>query len=268
MFNYIYLKIKTLAHRFELLRIAHKHNSKSNLPPYLFWKILKNPRQYESLIIFSLFIRNKDKLELIDIGANIGLFSASFEKFFNNIKCIHLFEPHKILNDQIESRVRSSKKIYNYLLASNKHKRKIYFDQEHLEFSSAYKYTDSSNKLFKSKNLKTKNLITRKLDDFYRNLNDDTFKIMKIDTQGMEYEILKGSSKILKSISLIKIECSFASEFKEQDPSFPKICSILQKSDFYPIHFEFYSNEISYLAFERDVIFVKKNYLDFLYLDN
>lgn len=268
MFNYIYLKIKTLSHRLELLRIVNRHNSVFNLPPYLFWKILKNPRHYESLIILSLFIRNKDKLELIDIGANIGLFSESFEKFFNNIKFIHLFEPHKILNDQIESRVRSSKKIYNYLLASNKHKRKMYFDPEYLEFSSAYKYNDYANKLFKSKNFKTKNLITRKLDDFYRNLNDDTFKIMKIDTQGMEYEILKGSSKILKSISLIKIECSFTPEFKEQDPSFPKICSILQKSDFYPVHFEFYSDQISYLAFERDVIFAKKDLLNFLYFDN
>ena len=262
MFNYIYLKVKTLAHRLELLRILHKHNSKSNLPPYLFWKVLKNPRQYDSLIIFSLFIEKINKIELIDIGANIGLFSESFEKFFNNIKCIHLFEPHKILNDQIESRVRSNKKIYNCLLAANKHKREFHYNPEQLELSSSYKYNENTNKLYKLNNFQTKKIITNKLDDFYKNLNDDTFKIMKIDAQGMEYEILKGGSKILKSISLIKIECSFTPEFKEQDPSFPKICSILQKSDFYPIHFEFFSNEISYLAFERDVIFVKKNLLN------
>ena len=65
------------------------------------------------------------------------------------------------------------------------------------------------------------------------NLNKQTKPILlKIDTQGYELEVLKGSE--LKYVKYILIECSFIKFYKNQ-PLFKEINKFLKKKNFYMV---------------------------------
>ena len=58
-----------------------------------------------------------------------------------------------------------------------------------------------------------------------------TQSILKIDTQGYEYEILKGSKKALKKIKLVQIELSLVELYQGQK-NLEKIIEFLKKNKF------------------------------------
>ena len=102
------------------------------------------------------------------------------------------------------------------------------------------------------------------------NLNFDfnNQSVLKVDVQGFEVEVLKGALNSLVKFDLIIIECSFVSEYLETEPSFSEIVKILRINNFFPLIFQNFSKSISNYAFERDVIFVKKNLLNKIFYKN
>jgi hypothetical protein len=104
-----------------------------------------------------------------------------------------------------------------------------------------------------------------RLDNFQFNPSGAKL-FVKIDVQGFEVEVIRGGLNTLKMAEVVLLECSFANEYTGKEPSFAPICSMLKDCDLYPIVFQDFRRSLSNYAFERDVIFVKRDLLDNIWL--
>tara|TARA_E500000178_G_C16912341_1_gene703267 strand:+ start:339 stop:1070 length:732 start_codon:yes stop_codon:yes gene_type:complete len=150
-------------------------------------------------------IFKKEKLNIIDIGANTGQSIKRFQKLFNNSK-IYSIEPSKNAFNEL-SRFYSNKKnifLFNFAIGI-KNEKKIFFDYQNNVLSSFYKL----NKLNKSSQRFEKQTVkVLTLDKFCKKNKLSKVHILKIDTQGNETKVLKGASKCIKKeiFSLIEVE--------------------------------------------------------------
>jgi len=170
----------------------------------------------------------KKKLTVIDVGANVGQSVDRFLKLFSKVE-IWSFEPYiknyEILKEK-ETKI-ASLKCFNLGLGDKKKKIPFYLQQDSGS-CSAYKLNlkDKNLKLRKKKNyLKDKNTFSIKQNikiNTKTNINIDTLDnvckinninfihILKIDTQGYELKVLKGSKNILAKTLIIEAEIIFS----------------------------------------------------------
>ena len=136
---------------------------------------------------------------IIDIGANIGLWSLAFKTIFKNAN-FYLIEPNKNHNQILKN---VSKNIYNYVL---------YSKAKYINFYHTDEFNGTGNSIYKEKSnifFKKIKIKTNTLDNFfYKKLKKKKIDLIKIDTQGSELEILKGARECLKINDRIIIEIS------------------------------------------------------------
>lgn len=89
------------------------------------------------------------------------------------------------------------------------------------------------------------------IDDFFKSVN---FDIIKIDTQGSEYNILVGGKNHLPKCTSLWIETSTVEQYEGQK-THDEIVEFLDSEGFFPIR-ELVHGE---LPIEKDVIFMNKN---------
>ena len=198
--------------------------------------------------IFNFLIkRNFTKFKtMFDIGAHKGESIKSFTKFFK-IEKIYSFEAsplsYNILRNTLPN-ITSNQKgtdicIENLAIGSEIKKIQI----KHLKESSSSTIKDinSKSKYFKKKKI----LFGFNAKNFYQNITIDqttidkyvkTKKIeqidfLKIDTEGYEYEILKGASENLKNIKIILFEHHY-DDMINKGYKFSDINNILLKNNF------------------------------------
>ncbi len=135
----------------------------------------------------------------IDIGANIGLWSKDFTAFFSRTIC---FEPNTSCLDCLKKNINISKaKIYNFALGSKNSNGYLYCPQS----------TGGSSLINQTKYLGVDKLGNEiwdkfKVDTPKQKVNIKTLdslelidiSFIKIDVQGYEFEVLKGSVDTLK----------------------------------------------------------------------
>ena len=173
-----------------------------------------NEQQYVSqinaLIDYKKTI-NKELINIIDVGANIGQTTIAFAK--NDGVRVFSFEPYPDSFNYLKSNVHSNKlnnvNLFPFGLYSRNETKNIgaprgisffkYFDLENLGMKSIYHVNDKS-ALFAE---------FKKADDC-KELNQlKSIDIVKIDVEGAEYDVLKGFEKLLrKHKPLLKIEFS------------------------------------------------------------
>jgi FkbM family methyltransferase len=180
-------------------------------------------------------IIGKTKLSFADIGASGDLQNRlkKFKKFFK----IFLFEPNYDEYEKLKKKYKKKNvkiKIYKYALGNKNQKKKLYITQGPYQtsflkpnFSLVNKYENS--KRFKIN--KTSIVNCKKLDGFR-----DNFDIIKIDTQGFNYEVLQGAKKKLKNILAIEIEAEFVQIYKKQK-LFEDTKKFLEKKNFFFVDF-------------------------------
>lgn len=180
-------------------------------------------------------IIGKTKLSFADIGASGDLQNRlkKFKKFFK----IFLFEPNYDEYKKLKKKYKKKNvriKIYKYALGNRNKKKKLYITQGPYQtsflkpnFSLVNKYENS--KRFKIN--KTSIVSCQKLDSFR-----DNFDIIKIDTQGFNYEVLQGAKKKLKNILAIEIEAEFVQIYKKQK-LFEDTKKFLEKKNFFFVDF-------------------------------
>ena len=163
----------------------------------------------EESIVKNLYKENIKIDTIFDVGANKGFWSDYFYKFFNKSK-FFLFEitPSrlKILN-KIDIK---NFNIINFGLAE-KDKDLFFYD---------YSSLDGENSIFntrpdtKSKKIKSKFLAG---DTFCKKNNINFIDFLKIDVEGMEYEVLKGFNNMLKNkkIKIIQFEYTIANSISK-----------------------------------------------------
>ena len=192
---------------------------------------------------------------LIDIGAHKGEFLSSFLNQ-NKIKRIYCFEPQQKIFIILKKKFSKIKKIklFNFALGNFTGKKKIY--ESNLS-SAATLSTFNKNSYY----LKLKNLLLKNYKNSINEINQKTFDnvflkhdlkktFLKIDVEGYEYQVLKGSKKRIKEIDYILIEQQF---FNQYNNSFKNVKNFLIRNNFQIVK-NFYFPTLHY----KDILFVNK----------
>tara|TARA_B100001996_G_C18514758_1_gene536893 strand:- start:100 stop:822 length:723 start_codon:yes stop_codon:yes gene_type:complete len=159
---------------------------------------------------------------VLDCGANIGAFLMALNEFEKDINYI-AFEPDANIYECLKLNTKNSHnvKLYNFGLSNLSSKNtNFYIDSDH---------GDSSLEKFNS-NSEIK-IETKTLDE----LKIKKIKLLKIDAEGHELEVLLGSKKTLKEIEYITIDVG--EESKLNKITLPKVNNFLLKNKFELIDF-------------------------------
>ena len=206
-----------------------------NTISYLFSNICNEEKFLKSFL-------KKKNIRFIDAGGNLGAYIDFLEKNFD-IKDAYIFEPSKDCNIYLQKNYKKEYSIINQAL-SNKNEKRIFFENEVLSQSSLIKKSNNFNKNFKIK--KSYSIKCTTLDNFYKkNKKNYDFDILKIDCEGEDFNILKGSTNLLKNkkIKLIKIEI-------ENNNKLVEIINLLSKYNYSLktiTKTKFYKNELVFL---------------------
>jgi len=151
---------------------------------------------------------------VFDIGANTGGYSEQIRKYFPN-STIHSFEPNpdifKVLKN---SATNSNVKIYNIGLSDKIGKSKLwdFADEAKLKSTQPTSTLSSLNKevitKYHKQKAKSYEIKLDTVDNFCKKNKIGRIDFMKIDTEGSEYEILKGAKAMLSKnkVKIIQFE--------------------------------------------------------------
>lgn len=221
---------------------------------YRFYSNIKKILNYEN---------NDKKLHFIDVGANDGWFARIIMRFFNNAR-ITSFEPLKSQHIFLKnlSKENSNFKFHTFALGQIKGNNDI-TEYKTTGLSSlksidySYNYDDRH---FSQEIVDIYQVPVYRLDDFLRkSLKNDEINILKIDTQGFELEVLKGSTGLINQnkIKYIIIELMTIRKYSKAS-LYDKILDFLHSHGFYLLDFHqsYYEQDTGLLS-EFDAIFKK-----------
>ena len=158
----------------------------------------------------------KDNDLVIDCGANVGELYFSLLLNTQNIEYV-AFEPDPAAFECLSLNINNkSDNLYNFALSSNEGKMKFYLDT----FGA-----NSSIEHFGSEEFIT--VETKTLDSF----NFENIKLIKLEAEGHEIEVLKGSVNTLKNTEYITVDYG-PEKGKEGNMTLPEVTNFLFKENF------------------------------------
>ena len=185
--------------------------------------------------IISFFKKNLEhKLTtLIDVGAHKGETILDFLNYFEFINIYSFEASNKTFNDlklrlkKIKKRFNSTNiEIFNFGVG-NSNKKNIFYEQLDSN-SSTFNIIDKDSSYFKRKNkilsfffLNNDNIVNKtevlqiKLGEFIKRKNINSIDILKIDTEGYEFEVIKGLEQEIKKIKFIYFEHHYDNMIKK-----------------------------------------------------
>lgn len=197
----------------------------------------------------------KKKIIFVDIGTNVGSYSDLIENNLN-IKKGFLIEPSLNACHKLSERFNSKKfSIHNFAMSDMNKKKRVFYEYKLSSQSSLYKQNGFFNSFNDLK--KTSYIQTKKFDDFMnRNISID---LCKIDTQGEDFNVLRGMSYFLKKklIKLIKIEITFFEFYKSTEVDYAKIINFMTKYDYKLV-------TISKIKYDKDKVTFLDAYFELL----
>ena len=208
---------------------------------------------------------------IIDVGANKGQTIFFFKKIFSKLK-IFAFEPSETYKF-LEKKYQNDKniKLSNVAIDKKKGKKKFYYHKfksyNTSGLSGFYKINKESKDHIRLRSSE-RNKILREINFSYP-VNcmslDDIFKrkinidLLKIDTQGNELNVLKGSKKLLKNIKFIRLELMLY-DYYENSYSISDIELFLKKFNFKIFNIlEVQQNPVNLKTDWIEVLFYNKN---------
>ena len=153
---------------------------------------------------------------VIDCGANIGELYLAFDE--KKIKINYIaFEPDKKAFNSLEKNTKNTnQQLYNLALSDKNEKRNLYTD------------TDGGNtSLSEFESTSIEEIETKTLDSF----NFKNIKLLKIDAEGHEPEVLTGLTETLKNVEYIAIDHSDERGFN-QEKTTVEVFDFLYKNNF------------------------------------
>ena len=184
-----------------------------------------------------MHLRNLNIDKIIDIGAHKGEFLEKMLKI-EKVNLFYAFEPQKDIFDILNKKFSNNDKItlLNYALDKEITNKNLQINKFSMTSSLA---EINENSLY----LKLKNFLTRSKSNFVdeyevqTNTVDNVFKdvnlektLLKIDVEGFEMNVIKGSKIKLKEIPYILIENQFGNHYKNSN--FNDIKDVLLKYNF------------------------------------
>ena len=178
---------------------------------------------------------------LLDIGSHMGTYSDLILNSFKKCKIL-MFEPQIKIFKKIKIKYKNKKniKIYNYAISDKNGSKKININKHDLASSlSLLKEKNNRYLQFKAKLfgttltgmiLKQSKVKTKKLNEFIKLNTIKKIDLAKIDTEGHEYEVLKGMKNNIKKVNHILIEFRNDKIYSSYNPK--KIHNYLIKNNF------------------------------------
>lgn len=199
-------------------------------------KIFNSLSEFHHERIF-LYLRKLDIDKIIDIGAHKGEFLEKMLKI-EKINSFYAFEPQKNIFNNLSKKFSQNQKInlFNYAVDKEISKKKLKINK--LSMTSSLAEINEKSLYLKLKNFMTfskKNfeeeyeIQTNTVDEIFRNI-DLQKTLLKIDVEGFELNVIKGSQMKLKEIPFILIENQFGNHYKNND--FNVIKDLLLKQNF------------------------------------
>ena len=197
--------------------------------------------------IINFFYRNKINLEyIIDVGAHHGETINLFLKYFKPKK-IYSFEASPqnfiILKKNYNKLDQNLKKIVQIEnIALGKNNRIQSFNQTHESSSSTFNKINTKSNYFSRKKFflgfsqdkdffKKIELKMISLDSYFLEYNLNKIDLIKIDTEGFEYEVLQGLQKNMKNVNYILFEHHYDDMIKK-NYKFKDIIKLLKQNNF------------------------------------
>jgi len=180
-------------------------------------------------------IFGKNARVIFDVGANRGLVTRQYREMFPS-STIHAFEPFTDFRDAFWQQNPEKERIHlqSVALAEKEGEADFFLNVNNDTNSLLESITigASSDKL--CANVGVQKVHTLTLDKYCREGKIDHIDILKLDTQGTELAILKGSEAMLKEqkIGLIYTEAYFKPQYKDQ-PMLYDIASYLMQFGYY-----------------------------------
>jgi len=168
---------------------------------------------------------------IFDVGANIGTWTLLAKSFFPDAE-IHGFEP---LDSHIQKFNGNTKHLSNahahsYCLGSENKETKINVSS-FSDSSSILDATSLEYEQFGIKKAGEETVVVKKLEDLVGQGILPVPNIMKLDVQGYELEVLKGTGQYLDQIQYLIVEVSFK-EYYHGQPLFLDIAGYLKQYNF------------------------------------
>lgn len=177
---------------------------------------------------------------IFDVGANIGMSAEGYINMGLNV-AIYSFEPVSHLFKRLESKAKFASGWSAYQLGVGERKQKLDINVSggHGGASSFLNMTDELKSLAPDQKVIRKESVEMvSLTDFYNEHALDHKRIfLKIDVQGFELNVIKGSKAILDKIVGIKLEASIVKQYVEE-PDLYEILPYLKSLGFSVYKFE------------------------------
>lgn len=209
-------------------------------------------RNHAFLLDIKKLAKEKERPVVFDVGANKG---QTIEKFRKHIpgSVIYSFEPGPTAFNILKSKY--TNRLENIALGSTIGKID-FFENEHLGLSSILEQGGTPGKII---NKHCVEMTT--VDEYCRVNNIDRIDVLKSDTQGYDFEVLKGACRMMREnkINLVYFEFILEEQYKAL-PSFADILKFLEERNFRLVNFYMpYFDGDGLLAF-GDVMLVNKMY--------
>lgn len=219
----------------------------------------------ENNILRDKFIKNP--IVLVDVGAG-GHFNKTLKNLINrNLMKLIAFEPQV---DTFNSTLNRNNIQFFDIALFNKEASMPFFITHNKQCSSLLKPNYKLLQLFSNiedfKIETTSNILTKRLDTVLDENGINDVDLLKIDVQGVAYEVLEGSVRVLENTYAIEVETEFV-QLYEQEKLFPEIHNFLTAKNFVLIdmrrHFWKYKDLKNYFNIRGQLIFC-----DALYFKN
>ncbi len=188
---------------------------------------------------------------VLDIGANIGQFYLDCKSIYPDAK-YHLIEG----NTMCENSIKELGVDYSMVLLSDDVKEVNFWMRTDDPFATGNSIYKENTQYYKN-SLSVKKW-TKTLDLLFEN---QSFDLIKIDTQGSELDILKGGEKLVKSAKGILLEVSY-SQYNDGSPLSEEVIEYMNKIGFTKsIVIDSISHPETGLHIQDDILFIKNNLL-------
>jgi FkbM family methyltransferase len=164
---------------------------------------------------------------VIDVGANTGQFASAAHAVLPNAR-IYSFEPLTECYEELVRRFGRMEKYHAFNVALGSHEGETtFYRNEFTKSSSVLEMTDLHRQAYPWTTSTTPLTVElRTLDSFLQNLDLASRVLLKIDVQGFEDRVLRGSERVIQMIDYVLVETSFEPLYREQ-ASFATVYEIL-----------------------------------------
>ena len=184
-----------------------------------------------------MYLKKLDIDKIIDIGAHKGEFLEKMLKI-EKVNSFYAFEPQKDIFDILNKKFSKNDKItlVNYAVDKEIGNKKLQINK--LSMTSSLAEVNEKSLYFKLKNFLTRSksnfvdeyeVQTNTIDNIFKDVNLEK-TLLKIDVEGFEMNVIKGSKVKLKEIPYIIIENQFGNHYKNNN--FNDIKDVLIKYNF------------------------------------